>query len=462
MRLPKITSLYGRIFAIFWFTMFLVILAVLALPHFDPRNTRDISPPHFDQMLKIRDRVELVFSSARDLEPVLENLNERSRRGHEDNKTRLFITDLDGNIMTSDRRSGFILKALRNFVTTIDDPQRPQQKLYGKMMVSGPLPIRLANADYFLYIGTKWDQPPPIILQLFDHPFRLLLAVMFVSTPLLLWLAWALSQPARRLEKAAQRVAQGVFEIDPELEKGTSEFRLAGESFNKMVEAVNLMISRQQRLLSDISHELRSPLTRLRMAQALATRKLGESSDLTRIDTEAQRLEQMIGKLLELSSMQVDSHLNREIQPLSSVFEALLVDSQFEAEQMGKTFLASDVPDRLITCHPLLLMSALENIIRNAIHYSKDRILVTLEVSSDKLRICVEDNGEGVPEDELNSIFRPFYRVSTARDRHSGGVGLGLAIAENAVRQHNGALRADRSVLGGLLVEVTILLLSEE
>jgi two-component system sensor histidine kinase CpxA len=170
----------------------------------------------------------------------------------------------------------------------------------------------------------------------------------------------------------------------------------------------------------------------------------------------------MIGKLLELSSMQVDSHLNREIQPLSSIFEALLVDSQFEAEQMGKTFLASDVPDRLITCHPLLLMSALENIIRNAIHYSKDRILVTLEVSSDKLRICVEDNGEGVPEDELNSIFRPFYRVSTARDRHSGGVGLGLAIAENAVRQHNGTLRADRSVLGGLLVEVAIPLLSEE
>jgi len=462
MRLPKITSLYGRIFAIFWFTMFLVILAVLALPHFDPRNTRDIPPPHFDRMLQIRDRVELVFSSARDLEPVLESLNDKSQRGHEDNKLRLFITDLDGNILTSDRRPDFILKALRNFVTTIDDPQRPQQKLYGRMMVSGPLPIRLAKQNYFLYIGTKWNRPPPFLLQLFDHPFRLLLAVMFVSTPLLLWLAWALSQPARRLERAAQRVAQGVFEIDPTLEKGTSEFRQAGESFNKMVEAVNLMISRQQRLLSDISHELRSPLTRLRMAQALATRKLGESPDLTRIDTEAQRLEQMIGKLLELSSMQVDSHLNREVQPLSSIFEALLVDSQFEAEQVGKTFSASDVPDRLITCHPLLLMSALENIIRNAIHYSKDQILVLLEANSDTLRICVEDNGEGVPEEELSSIFRPFYRVSTARDRHSGGVGLGLAIAKNAVRQHNGTLRATRSVSGGLLVEVTLPLLSEQ
>ena len=101
------------------------------------------------------------------------------------------------------------------------------------------------------------------------------------------------------------------------------------------------MISRQQRLLSDISHELRSPLTRLRMAQALARRKMGESPDLARIDIEAQRLEQMIGKLLELSSVQVDSHLNREVQPFSSLCEALLADCQFEAEQMGKTLSVS-------------------------------------------------------------------------------------------------------------------------
>lgn len=456
MRLPKITSLYGRIFAIFWFTMFLVILAVLALPHFDPRKPRDIPPPHYDRMLQIRDQVERTFSSAQDLAPILHSLEGRSRRGADDNKLRLFITDLDGNVITTDRRPDFSYKALRNFVTTIDNPQNPQQKLYGKTMISGPLPIRLANSDYLLYTGTRWNEPPHFLLQLFDHPFRLLLAVMLISTPLLLWLAWALSQPARRLEKAAQRVAQGVFEIDPELEKGTSEFRQAGASFNQMVTAVNLMISRQQRLLSDISHELRSPLTRLRMAQALAKRKLGDSTDLTRIDTEAQRLEQMIGKLLELSSMQVDSHVNREVQPLSSLFDALLADSQFEAEQMGKTLFLSDVPNRMIHCHPQLLMSALENIVRNAIHYGINQIQVSLDVHSDTLSIRVEDDGDGVPDDEFDSIFRPFYRVSTARDRHSGGTGLGLAIAENAVRQHNGTIKAARSTLGGLLVEVTL------
>ncbi|WP_417528593.1 envelope stress sensor histidine kinase CpxA [Marinomonas shanghaiensis] len=458
MRLPKITSLYGRIFAIFWFTIFLVILAVLALPHFDPRKSRDIAPPHYERMLEIRDSVQQAFSSAQDLRGVLEHLEGRAHRGPgpDDNRLRLFITDRDGNIQTSDRRPDFIFKALRNFVTTIDNPQNPQQKLYGKTMISGPLPIRLANGEYYLYIGTRWSEPPHFLLQLFDHPLRLLLAVMLVSTPLLLWLAWALSQPARRLEKAAQRVAQGVFEIDPELEKGTSEFRQAGASFNQMVAAVNVMISRQQRLLSDISHELRSPLTRLRMAQALANRKLGESPDLTRIDIEAQRLEQMIAKLLELSSMQVDSHLSREVQPLSSLCDALLADCQFEAEQMGKTLLASEVPDRSLTCHPQLLMSALENIVRNAIYYGKQQVRVTLTDKVNSLLIRVEDDGDGVPEEELNSIFRPFYRVSTARDRHSGGAGLGLAIAENAIRQHNGTITAARSELGGLLVEVIL------
>ncbi|BDX02361.1 MAG: envelope stress sensor histidine kinase CpxA [Marinomonas sp.] len=461
MKLPKITSLYGRIFAIFWFTMFLVVLVVLALPHFDPRKSRDIDPPHYEQMLQIRDRAEQIFASAPDLASVLMSLEGRSHRGDDKNKLSLFITDLDGNILTSERRPDFSFKALRNFTTTIENPNNPQQKLYGKMMISGPLPVRLANQDYFLYIGTRWGEPPNFLLQLFDHPFRLLLAVMLVSTPLLLWLAWALSQPARRLERAAQRVAKGVFEIDPELEKGTSEFRQAGASFNQMVEAVNMMISRQQRLLSDISHELRSPLTRLRMAQALANRKLGDSPDLARIDTEAQRLEQMIGKLLELSSVQVDSHLNREAQPLSSLCDALLEDSQFEAEQMGKILTVTDVPERLMTCHPELLMSALENIIRNAIHYGKHQIQVSLQAKGDVLLLQVEDDGDGVPEDELDSIFRPFYRVSTARDRHSGGAGLGLAIAENAIRQHQGSIRAARSALGGLLVEVTLPLLSE-
>ncbi|MDB4836928.1 envelope stress sensor histidine kinase CpxA [Marinomonas sp.] len=455
MRYPKITSLYGRIFAIFWFTMFLVTLAVLALPRLDPRLTKDI-PEHFQKdMLAVRDLIQKEFIQVGDVNRTLNRVEDISRRDKDD-KTKFFIADLDGNIWARSSRSGFSLRMLRNFITTIDDPSHPQQKLYGKTLLSGPLPIALGDKKSFLYFSMKSDSPPFFLLHLLDHPLRFLLAVMLVSTPFLLWLAWALSQPARRLEKAAKRVSQGVFEIDPDLERGTSEFRQAGASFNRMVEAVTSMISRQQRLLSDISHELRSPLTRLQMAQALATRKQGESAELTRIETEAQRLEQMISELLELSRIQVDSHLNREEQPLSSLWEALLVDSKFEAEQMGKTLQFSDIPNRSISCDPQLLMSALENIVRNAICYGKTHIHITMKEQGNNLIIHVEDDGEGVAEEELEFIFRPFYRVSTARDRHSGGTGLGLAITESAIRQHNGFVTAGSSSLGGLSVEITL------
>ncbi|NOH56117.1 envelope stress sensor histidine kinase CpxA [Vibrio coralliilyticus] len=455
MRLPKITSLYGRIFAIFWFTMFLVLIAVLSLPHLDPRKSRDIPADHYKKLIGIKQKIERNFAREQDLRRIIFQL-EGPKRSPRDPRPRFVLTDLEGNILTTRDRKDFKLKAVQNFITSIENPEHPKQRLYGHYMVAGPLPVTLAQRDLLLYVGMKWNQPSPFLIRLFDKPFQLLFAVMLVSTPLLLWLAWALSQPARKLERAAKRVAKGEFFVDPQLEKGTSEFRQAGKSFNQMVEAVNQMISGQQRLLSDISHELRSPLTRLRMATALASRKQGESPELNRIDTEAQRLEQMIGELLELSRMQVDSHVEREQQPIGSLWEAILSDAQFEAEQMNKTLRYDAIPERTISGNPKLLMSAVDNIVRNAIYYGKDVIQVSLSIHADQLTIAVDDNGEGVPEQELEAIFRPFYRVSTARDRHSGGTGLGLAITENAIRQHSGSIQALRSELGGLRVEIRL------
>ncbi|EHR4995725.1 envelope stress sensor histidine kinase CpxA [Vibrio parahaemolyticus] len=454
-KLPKINSLYGRIFAIFWFTMLLVLIAVLSLPHLDPRKARDIPDEHYQRIIETRDAIQNKYSKETDLGRILFRV-EGNRVGKHDPRPRVFFSDYNGNVLTTDKRSNFQLRAMQNFVTSIEDYNKPKQRLYGRYMIAGPVPIVLADSELLMYVGFKWNEPPPLLLRLFDHPFQLLLAVMLVSTPLLLWLAWALSQPARRLEAAAQRVAKGEFVIDPNLEKGTAEFRQAGSSFNQMVEAVNQMISGQQRLLSDISHELRSPLTRLRMASALATRKQGDSPELARIDTEAQRLEQMISELLELSRMQVNSHMTRETQPIESLWEEIIKDAQFEAEQMGKTLLYSEIPERHISGNPKLLMSAVENIIRNAIYYGKDEVQIDIQDKTDTLTITVDDNGDGVPDEELEAIFRPFYRVSTARDRHSGGTGLGLTITESAIRQHSGTIVASRSPLGGLRVSITL------
>lgn len=457
MRFPYITSLYGRIFAIFWFTMLLVLIAVLSLPHLDPRKPRDIPAHRMDVYQEISGNVIQKYQDINNLSRILADV-ERQRRFNQKNRIHspdIFLTDINGNLLTSGRKRNFKNRELRNFVTGLTSSQ-PKQRLYGHYLVAGPFPIELAKQNLMLYIGVKWNKPAPFLLRLFDQPVQLLLAIMAVSTPFLLWLAWALSQPARKLELAAKRVANGEFVVDLSLESGTNEFRQAGKSFNQMVEAVNQMISGQQRLLSDISHELRSPLTRLRMANALARRKLGDSNELTRVDTEAQRLEQMISELLELSRMQVDSHLERELQPISSLWEEIIKDAQFEAEQMGKSLHYTDIPDLSISGNPKLLMSAVDNIIRNAIYYGKDQVKVAIAYTEHQLTITVEDNGDGVPEQELQDIFRPFYRVSTARDRHSGGTGLGLAITENAVRQHSGTIDASRSDMGGLKVKISL------
>lgn len=154
--------------------------------------------------------------------------------------------------------------------------------------------------------------------------------------------------------------------------------------------------------------------------------------------------------------MQANSHMTRETQPIESLWEEIIKDAQFEAEQMGKHLRYSDLPKGSISGNPKLLMSAVENIIRNAIYYGRDEVKVDINTRGNTLNITVDDNGEGVPDAELEAIFRPFYRVSTARDRHSGGTGLGLTITESAIRQHSGTITASRSPLGGLRMSITL------
>ena len=466
MRLPKISNLYGRIFAIFWLTMLLVVLAVLSVSRMDPRQAHTVSNPHLDNLYKVANFIEKRYAHYSSIEDIVDDLDQyrkkrerwnnqdKDRENRNDDRPKLFFADQQGNLFG--KINHMQRRWIQNFITSSDNHNEPRQRLYGQQMIAGPVPVRLTGRELYLYVAMKWREPAPLFIQVLDRPFLLLLIVMLISTPLLLWLAWALSQPARRLERAARRVAKGEFVEDPDLEKGSTEFREAGAAFNQMVQAVNNMVSGQQRLLSDISHELRSPLTRLRMANALATRKQGESDELKRIDTEAERLEKMIGELLNLSRMQVNSHHEREKISAIELWEDIVKDARFEAEQVGKKLEYSALPDCILHGNPSLLMSAVENIIRNAIHYSRDNIKISFSLQQHDLQICVEDNGDGVPETELEDIFRPFYRVSTARDRNSGGAGLGLAITESAVRQHNGTIRAMKSNMGGLKILISL------
>ncbi|WP_158522282.1 histidine kinase dimerization/phospho-acceptor domain-containing protein [Paraphotobacterium marinum] len=191
---------------------------------------------------------------------------------------------------------------------------------------------------------------------------------------MLLWFSWLITKPARKLQRAAETVLKGEFKEDPNLELGPKEFVKTGITFNQMVHSINQMISSNQRLLSDISHELRSPLTRLKMANALAKRKTGNSSELQRIEVESERLENMINDLLHLSKLKLESHQNKGVVDLFELYGDILNDAKYESKNMNKLLTFNQMPKVLLKVNIPLIQSALENVIRNAIKYANKNI----------------------------------------------------------------------------------------
>lgn len=448
-----ISSLTTRIFAIFWLTLALVLMLVLMVPKLDSRQMTPLLDSEQRQGIMIEQHVEaeLIQDPPNDLmwwRRLFRAIDKWAPPGQ-----RLLLVTSEGRVIGAEHNE---MQVIRNFIGQSDNADHPQKKKYGRIEMIGPFSVRDGEDNYQLYLlrpagSTQLD----FINLLFDRPLLLLMVTMLISSPLLLWLAWSLAKPARKLKHAADDVAAGNLRQRPELESGPQEFLAAGSSFNQMVSALERMMTGQQRLLSDISHELRTPLTRLQLATALMRRRQGEGKELQRIEIEAQRLDGMINDLLVLSRTQHKNALVSEAMKASQLWSGVLDDAQFEAEQMGKTL---EIPYPLgpwpLYGNPSALDSALENIVRNALRYSWSKIMVSFAVDKQGITIHVDDDGPGVSVEDREQIFRPFYRTDEARDRESGGTGLGLAIVETAIQQHHGWVKADDSPLGGLRLTI--------
>jgi signal transduction histidine kinase len=237
-----------------------------------------------------------------------------------------------------------------------------------------------------------------------------------------------------------------------------------------MAEQIEDLMSSQQRLIRDISHELRSPLARLNVALGLARRNAGPEIEgsLDRIEREADRLNELIGVLLKLARLESGSEAtNRETIDLEQVVREVTSDANFEAQSRNVTVRVVKAELCSIRGIREALRSALENVLRNAVNYTAEGTEV--EVALDQIRdagqdlalIQVRDHGEGIPEQLLQNIFKPFYRVADARERSSGGAGLGLTITERIVHLHGGSVEARNSAQGGLVVELRFPLTSD-
>jgi signal transduction histidine kinase len=318
------------------------------------------------------------------------------------------------------------------------------------------------------------------------HPIFHLLGVALVGALFCYWLARHLTSPVTKLRAATRELAGGnlAARVSPAMGNRRDELASLGADFDLMAEKIESLINSQRRLLGDISHELRSPLTRLNVALELARQRSGAeaASALERIQHEAENLNEMIGQLLTLTRLESGAEVLLQTEfELAKLVRAVTDDADYEARSRNRSVVLKTVDHLSTIGTEHLLRRAVENVVRNAVHYTAGGSTVEVELRKEAGERCAEttakelgaendlenetpkcavitirDHGPGVPETALNEIFRPFYRVDDARDREAGGVGLGLAIAERAVRLHGGHVEAANEPTGGLVVTITL------
>ena len=278
------------------------------------------------------------------------------------------------------------------------------------------------------------------------------------------FLAQFLTSPIVRLRKATQKLAAGDLSARAGGSmRGGDEISQLVRDFDLMAEKIEKLVNAQSRLLKDISHELRSPLARLSVALELARQRSGSEAAgvLDRISLESERMNELIGNLTTIARIESGTGSLRKVPvQLDELVNEVARDAAFEAQSRNCQVECEVLDELPVSGDPALLRSAVENVVRNATRYTREGTSVKVRAeraaSGNDVIVSVSDSGPGVPEGELDKIFRPFYRIDDARRRTTGGVGLGLSITEQAVRLHGGSVRASNLPEGGLLVEIRI------
>ena len=302
----------------------------------------------------------------------------------------------------------------------------------------------------------KEHRPPP------PSPWIPGVAGLLASILFSALLAWYLVAPVRHLRSAFQAASRGDLEtrVQPLIGHRRDEIADLGRAYDSMADQVSELISIQQRLFHDVSHELRSPLARLHVAIGLARQKPEMTTTmLERIEQEVERLDLLVGETLVLARLESGLSVgNESLFDLVELAEDIIADARFEAEVKNCRIDYEGVDKVMFFGQPELIARAFENVIRNAVKYSPYDSTIKVQSFFNPDTSCftldVIDSGIGVPGADLDTIFEPFYRASGASSRE--GYGLGLAIARRAIETYGGSIKAVNAVKAGLRVTITI------
>jgi two-component system, OmpR family, sensor histidine kinase CpxA len=437
-------SLYWRIFLAFWGALALILVGTVTVA---VNATAHRTDRPWIQRAQLYAQAAHAFESGGPpaLEEWLRSLSSELRM-------RTFVVAPDGHEML-----GRKLPAAMS-VDTAGVPADPIAPLGGALVL-----VTAAGATFHVVVGPVRDSPRLFgELELPGVPFALLAIALLVSAAVCYLLARYLAAPVDRLRLATRRMAAGDLNVRvlPMLHR-RDDLGLLAADLDTMAARLQQLLEAKQRLLRDVSHELRSPLARLQLALSLAARGSGESQrHLARIGREADRLEALIARTLKLVRLErpVDQ-LEQVSVDVGELLRNISADITIEADARGCR-LSLNCRGRLwVSGDPELLRSAFENVIRNAVRYSPAGAVVAVSAArgSETVEVTVHDQGPGVPDKDLQMIFEPFYRVDAAREHHgAGGEGLGLAIAARSLAAHGGTIVARNAPDGGLLITVIL------
>jgi two-component system sensor histidine kinase CpxA len=453
------SSITIKLFLWFW----LITLTSILVTRFISSQLTDenvVLPPHHDDIrqLKFFERRLKSFDHL-----TVETILRLRRKLSHDTEIWLKNTQSDQVVTTQKKPNKSVIEYLQQHsFTNIITVQFPQRR------ITGPITLMLESEPYQLFVAKKSDHPP-LGMFILALPQWARIALPLTISFLLCWLlARTLIRPIKKLEQAATRIGSGDLSTRvTDVANRNDEIGELARQFNQMANQLSQSITAQQRLLGDVSHELRSPLTRLQLAIALAQKSQQPEQlqqYLARCEAEVTKLDQMITNVLKLSRLEnALQNIDRQPTDLSHLLNMLCDDAQFLANEKHIHIERNITPNLVLPADQQLLASALSNIINNAVNYSPEHsvITVTAHQQGNDMIITVSDEGDGVPEALLTQLFEPFFRVDSARARSTGGTGLGLAITKQAVEAHNGRVIAKNNPDKGLTVTVKLPIIAD-
>ncbi len=447
-RLNPWHSLFGKFFIWFWITLVLIISATtFVVQHYSTPYRMIAADDSYDRILRRQARRIVSFYARFGPDAIhqIQRINEREQ-------IQIIMIDDDFRMIGNPRPNRKVIPMM----TEMLESEKPVIGLFATEVWLGPVHLQVNDRHYFLLLkGVPFPEGQALPPRL-ENRWIVAALALILSCFLSAGLAWSFSRPITKMRRAARSLAQGRLDtrLGDEIVLRHDEFGALGRDFDDMAARLENLIHAQQRLLSNVSHELRSPLTRIQVALGIAHLKAPDvmTSTLDRIEKESNQLEQMIAQVLKLSRLENQmQHVQMVALDLSQLINKIVDDANFEAQASNRSVVLNAQHTLTVQGESQLLESAIENVVRNAIRYTPENTAIDVNTfdQDNQVIVTVRDKGAGASEEIIAHLFEPFYR---AVQNEGNGAGLGLSIAYQVVKRHHGEISARNHPEGGLEV----------